>query len=174
MNTKRTKGLTLMELVIALAVWLVLSAGVFFLWQHTSNASVNLLERQNALENARVAMDSLIISIQMSNDITLRTTDEYILQYIEVPGYNPAGVWHTGYRFDFTANLPPGDTNHNRLRFGGQERASYIARIYMTPTPRVPDTPIRRIDISIHTACNVPIILHGSVDVRYKNVYFNP
>jgi len=174
MTAKRTKGLTLLELVIALAVWLVLSAGVFFLWQHTSNAGINMLDRQSALENARGAMDALLANIEQSKNVRVRTNGD-ILDKVDFPGHLTIGS-DNYYTFTFNAN-------QRRLNFGGNnELARYIAAIYITRTPLI--RPYRTIHIEIHTTCYVescsqpncdhPIILHGSVDVRHKNVLFNP
>ena len=181
MTAKRTKGLTLLELVIALAVWLVLSAGVFFLWQHTSNAGINMLDRQDALENARGAMDALLRNIELSKIIRVTTDRENILRRLEFPDY-PEQIGYIAYTFSFN-NYRPGLESYQRLNFGGNnELARGIAAIYITRTPLI--RPYRTIHIEIHTICYVescsqpncdhPIILHGSVDVRHKNVLFNP
>jgi len=170
MNAKRTKGLTLLELVIALAVWLVISVGIFFLWQHTSNASVNLLERQNALENVRGAMDAMISNIEMSKSVRV-TTNGDILRRLDFPGHLTTGS-RNYYTFTFN-NYRPTAASYQQLLFGNNELAAGIAQIYTTYT-RDRRSNISRIHIEIHTTCDEPIILHGSVDVRYKNVTFNP
>jgi len=169
MITKRTKGLTLLELVIALAVWLVLSAGVFFLWQHTSNASVHLLERQNVLENARGAMDAMLANIEQSRNVRVRTSGD-TLRILDFPGHFSTGNNYFTFTFN---NYRPTAASYQQLLFGNNELASGIAQIYITYT-RDRRNNITQINIKVHTACDEPIILHGSVDVRYKNVSFNP
>jgi len=160
------KGFTLLELTVALSVWMVLSLGVFVLWQHASNTTFGLLTHQNAFENARASMDVLIMNIQMANDIVLDTDNNDVLRTLIVPGRNPQGIIHP-FRFEFNVNAPPGTPMHQVLAFGqGAENAFAlnISRIYMVYVPGL------RIDITIQTACDYPIILHGSVDVRHKNV----
>jgi len=164
---KHTKGFTLLELIIALSIWMLLSMGVFFVWQHTSRTTVTLIEQQNALENARSSMDALVINIQMARGIVLETTSVNILRQITLTERNPQGQLHD-YVFDFDINASPGSARHQILRFGENEFSSGIARIYMVYVPG------RRINIAIHTACAEPIILLSSVDVRYKDVVVNP
>ena len=160
---KRTKGMTLLELTVALAVWMVLSIGVFLVWQHTSNSTMRLLSQQNAFENARASMDALIMNIQMANTILLETDANNILERLTITARNPQGLLHN-YVFDFDVNANPGTARHQVLRFGANEFTSSIARIYVT---YIPD---RRMEIQIKTATHEPVVLHGSVDVRFKNV----
>jgi len=164
---KQTKGFTLLELVIALSIWMLLSMGVFFLWQHASRTTVTLIERQNALENARSSMDALVMNIQLARNIVLETTSINILRQITLTERDPQGQLHD-YVFDFDINASSGSARHQVLRFGENEFSSGIARIYMFYIPG------RRINITIYTACPEPIILRSSVDVRYKNVVVNP
>ena len=153
----KNKGLTLLELVIALGLWAILSASVFFLWQHTSGSSLNMLERQSAFERARGSMDTLIINAQMADEIIIVANPQNQMERITFWGLNPSGQ-----RNDYIFEFLPGT---QVLRLGGQEFASNIAAIYVTHTPG------RRMNFTIHTGCNEPIVLHSSVDVRYKLVY---
>jgi len=163
---KRTSGVTLLELTIALAIFMLLSTGVFFLWQHTSNVTANTLTHQNALENARAAMDGLIMNLQMSHTIALQTNASDILQTLTMTQRNPQGVLHD-YVMDFNINALPGTPRHQVLRIGENEFASGLARIYVRYVAG------RRMDITVQTACQEPIILHGSVCIMYKNVTVN-
>lgn len=147
----------MLELAIALAVWMVLSIGIFLLWQHTSNASVRLLTRQSAVENARAAMDALVMNIQMSNNIVLETNNANVLRRLTLTERNPQGILHD-YIFEFT----PG--GNGRLLFGANEFASGIASIYIVYVPG------RRFNITVYTTCEEPFVVRGSVDARYKNV----
>jgi len=150
------KGVTLLELTIALSVWMILSLSVLFVWQYTSRTTLNTLAHQSAFENARVSMDALIMNIQLADTITLNTNSDDILREIILRQPNPQGQL-VGYTFAFNADT-------QRLLFGGQEFASNIARIYVTYMPG------RKMNITVETACEEAIVLHGSVDVRYKNV----
>jgi len=149
-----TKGLTLLELVIALAIWGIISMGVFFLWHHTSGTAVVMLERQSAFERARGSMDALIMNIQMASHITLATDTNDRMQSMVIRARNPLGQLHD-YAFTHVGNT---------LRIGGNEFASNIERIYIVYVPG------RRVDITIVTGCEEPIMLFSSVCVRYKIV----
>lgn len=157
--SKCTKGVTLLELVIALGLWLILSAGVFFLWQHTSGSTENIMQRQAAFERARTAMDMMIANIEFSYRVTIRTDAQGRLNTMVTRGY--MGNVRHNYEFQFR----PG---YQDLRFNSaghfQMVATGISAIYVTYTNG------RRINILIHTNCDEPVVLHGSVDVRYKYV----
>ncbi|MCL2189482.1 MAG: hypothetical protein FWC16_15165 [Defluviitaleaceae bacterium] len=156
-------GFTLLEAVIALGIWFILSTGVIFAWRYAANASGGLIMRQNAFENARAAMDAIIMNVQLSNEIELITDDNHVLRYLRMPGIDPSGM-PRNYTFSFNPALPAGHVRHNRLEFSGNEFASHIARVYIVYVMQ------RRLEITIITDCAVPIRLEGSVCVRYKAV----
>jgi len=163
MNKKSKNGLTLLELVVALGLWLLLSAGVFFLWHHTSGSTSNILRRQSAFERARGAMDMMITGIQMSQRIDLTTNEQNLLDNIIVWGYDHRPAMHN-FRFAFFPGI-------ETLRFnsgdGLQSVADNIAAVYIVYTTG------RHMNITIYTTCEEPIVIHGSVDVRYKYVVHN-
>ena len=76
------------------------------------------------------------------------------------------------YAFDFRVNARETDTIYQRIHFGGQELATGIAMVHVRPVQErpVPGRPIqyRSLNITIKTTCEYPIILEGSVDIRYK------
>ena len=164
---KGDKGYSLLEVTIALALWMILSAGIFLLWRHTATTGAALIARQNAFENARSTMDALIMNIQMSQNITLRTDGNNSLRSLELVERNPVGQLHV-YTFEFNVNLPPGDLRFQRLDFGSQEFSSNIADI------RIIYIEGSRMQITVITGCEEPIVLEGSVDVRFKNISVNP
>ena len=159
-------GFTLIEAVIGIALWMILSAGVLFLLQFSAARGSEILARQRALENARVAMDGLIMNFQMAHHFTLITegnTD--VLSRLDLYSINPAGAPHT-YEFHFAPHaLNQNHGQFQRLRFGRrpspQEFASGIAEIRIFPEGY-------RMRIIITTGCPEPIILEGSVCVRHK------
>lgn len=158
---KRKSGITLLETVIALAVWMILSVGLFLMWQHTANASKALFEKQLALESARISMDILIANIELSHNIRLATSTDGILRQIflcnpEYPERTPRD-----FRFNFTHNPTYGSSftmdDNNEVTAGiALIRAAYEKGSH--------------ISIEIHTDCPDPIIITGSVDVRHKNI----
>ena len=163
MKVKSRSGLTLLEAVIALALWLVLSIGIFLVWQHTALSGADMIERQTAFENARISMDALIMNFQLARRITLQTDSNDVLQRLTLNQRNPLGIFEN-YVFRFNVNALPASAQFQRLEFGNNEFAANIAEIKIT---YVDDN---RMVIKIITGCDDPIILHGSVDVRYKPV----
>jgi len=160
---KRNKGFTLIEAVIAMAIWMILSLGVFIAWQHTTQQATTIITQQNAFENARGAMDAIITNVQMSRVINLIVCNNYVLWQMGLPGYDAQGR-HRPFEFHFNVNAPEGHTMHHRLNFGQNELASHIALVQIKP---VNDT---HLQITIKTSCEPPIMLEGSVDIRYKHL----
>jgi len=161
-TAKKSRGYTLLEVTIALALWMLLSLGVFLVWQHTVVASRTLLSRQNAYENARVAVDGLITNIQMANDITLTTDADGILIQFNLTQHDRPDE---PFRFFFEIN-PTTPARRHRLGFGTPSNA-FADNIAMV---RIVYIDSSRMVISVTTDCPDPITLEGSVDVRYKNV----
>jgi len=156
---KSSKGFSLLEAVIAIAVWMVLSVSVLFVWHHISERSTELLARQSAFENARVALDALLINTEMAHIIRLTSRRDGTLQRLVLYQRNPDGIIND-FIFTFNVNAQPGN---QRLNFGGQELAGDIARIYVMPIGT-------RLHITVITTCEYPIVLEGSVDIRYKTL----
>jgi hypothetical protein len=144
-----------LETVIALGVFLIFSLGVLFAWRYVAGASGNLLARQNAFENARAAIDAMVMNIQLADVIRLETGEDDMLRRLIMPGRDPQGVMRD-YTFSFNAAL-------NRLNFSGNEFASRIAMVRVVYVGQ-------RMDITVVTDCDAPVVLEGSVDVRYKRV----
>lgn len=163
MKDKLHKGVTLLELTIAMGMWLALSIGIFLLWQYVTNTTANMLMRQNALENSRAAMDGLVMNIQLASHIRLETDSNNVLERLTLTERNPQGQLHN-YVFDFNINAAQGTPRHQVLRLGENEFVSNIAAIYMEYVYG------RRINIAVVSACYEPLRLYGSVNVRYKNV----
>ena len=157
------KAYTLLEVVIALALWLILSTGIFLVWQHSALSGAHLLEQQNAFENARLSMDALIINFQLARKITLQTDSNNVLQLLTLNQRNPLGIFED-YVFRFNVNASPASAQYQRLEFGNNEFAANIAEIKIIYIDG------NHMDITVTTGCDEPIVLHGSVDVSYKDV----
>jgi prepilin-type N-terminal cleavage/methylation domain-containing protein len=162
------RGYTLLEVTVALGIWLILSAGVFFIWQYAANASTRIITRQNAFENARAAMDMIQMNLQLS-DVAYLDTVTYdghphvldTLRVSPVPGH---------LTFAFINTTHPNAERHNRVEFsgGGNEVARHIARVQIIYVLG------QRMEITVVTTCNEPVVLEGSVCVRHKRVISSP
>ena len=153
-----------MEAVIALAVWLILSVSVIYMWNHVSNRTNAVLARQNALENARVAMDTLTVNIQMANEIRLEVGPDFSLREMDVTSLDPQQDVHT-YRFIFDYRLTSASPRFQRMQLGSYANhiANYIHNVQIRP-----DHHRRQLNITVTTAC-MSIVLENSVDIRYKH-----
>lgn len=163
MRCGNNKGFTLLEAVIALACWLVLATGVLFMWQYTAASSSGFVRRYDGLENARIAMDGLITNIQLAKEIDLLTIHDDILRRMTLIQLNPLGNPHP-YEFSFNPIVAEGSPSQHRLLFGNVEFARGIRRVYIVHTEN------SHLDITVETSCDPPLVLHGSVDIRYKIV----
>ena len=166
--TRKCDGFTLLEATIALALFLILSTGVLFIWQYAAGRSMDIVARQNAFENARASMDALVMNLQMANTIVLETDAEHVLQQLTMTQRNPQGQPHN-YIFYFDRHALPGEAKHHRLEFGlNNEFASNIALVHITY-----DSANGQMHITVRTDClppAIPVVLEGSVDVRFKTV----
>jgi len=164
---KTSKGFTLLEALVALSIWMIVSLSIVLIWQHTSRHSHALINRQDAFENARVTMDALLVNTQLAYRIVLRVEGDFILQNARLYQIDTGGSLHP-YEIIFNYRLRPGTEWHHRLRTGGQEFAHNIARVQMRPIGTQPDW--RRMEITVTTGCEYAITLEGSVCIRNKHV----
>jgi len=166
--SRKTKGgFTLLEAVIALGLWVILMGGIFLLWHHSAASSVRMLQQQSAFENARIAMDALKMNFQLARRFELTTNADGVLESLVLNQIPPtsSGSWHD-FRFDFDITRSPDSVRYQRLEFGGNEFASGLAEIRIVYAGE-------RVEITVITGCDPPIILHGSVCVRFKEATVN-
>jgi type II secretory pathway component PulJ len=157
-------GFTLLEAVIALAVWMVLAAGVSSVWLHVSRTSTQVITTQNAFENARASMDALLVNLQMADTIRLETDRHHVLRRLTLTQRDPNGNPHD-YIFYFSANARPGEAKYHRLEFGlNNEFASRIALVKLEQTGQ------NRMRVTVITDDEAALTLTGSADIRYKDV----
>jgi len=181
-NIHPRAGRTLLEVAIALGLWLLLSGAVIFAWQYTANNSGRLLHRQSAFENARTAMDVLLMNLQLYDDIRIIThpftdaggvvhTD--VMQSMSANPYALVGAIDIHETlpntFFFNAFLLPEDVQYSRInRSGpGNEMVRHIALVQVTYEPR------SHITVTITTNCDYPAVITGSTCARYKRVTVN-
>jgi hypothetical protein len=172
-------GYTLLEVTIALGVWFVLSMSVLVAWRYAAHASGRLIVRQNAFENARGAMDIMLMHLQLSDIIYLDThthdSRENILRQMSLPIDPLPGDWDVRlfpprFTFFFDATLPEDHLRYGRLELSGpgNELARHIALVRVTYIEN------QRMEIEIITTCEEPLVLEGSVCVKYKEVIVLP
>ena len=157
------KGFTLIEALISLALFMLLSTGLLLLWQHTASIASRALVKQNALDNLHIAMDGLTSNIQFSHSLTLTTDSRQRLRRLDMQGYNPRGQHHT-YFFTFNPYARPQDAIYKSLFFGGQQFA------YGIQTIRIIHVKNCRFEITIESSRVPGLSIEGSVDIRHKFV----
>lgn len=176
-HNRKRGGYTLLEVTIALAIWLLLSLAVVSVWRYTAHTSANAIARTHAFENARAVLDVMLMNIQLYDEIRLDThshphatgTHHNVLRTMRLfPSSYGYAYAHNTFYFDI--GLPEEHLRHGRVeRSGpGNELARGIALVQVV---YVPDT---RIDITVMTVCTPPIILEGSACTRFKNVVLLP
>lgn len=147
-----------METAIALGLFLLLSAGTLFLWQHSAEVARRTLARQAALENARAAMDAIIANIQMGHEIRLRTWGNANVELVTIGPCTAHPAELHGYTFTFRPAQQVLDFPNP-----GNPLAQNIATLEITYKGN-------RLEIFITTGCPNPIELHGSASTRHKHV----
>jgi len=165
-------GFTLLELIIALGLWAILISGVAGAIWHSNNSATQLANRQNSIENARVALDTLTVNLQMAEEIFLDTTQSGRLRLLRAyqasPDRCPAlvhencnprncigGFRRHGYEFRF-------NPSNGRLNFGAHnELASNLSEVKLVQNGDF-------IHITIITEDTEPITLYTVVDMRFR------
>jgi len=162
---KKKRGFSLLEVVAAAGLMMVLSIGLFALWQNSIQQTEAIRARQNAYENARIAVDGLLRNIQMAYIITLTVDSNDNLNTLIARGINREDARHN-FRFDFNINATPTMVQYyRRLVFGQNEFANGIASVVITVDCEIDPS---RMYVTVTTLCEIE--LHGSADVRYKDV----
>lgn len=118
------EGFTLLELVVAIGLWMMLLLGASHLLWYTAETSAQMLRRHETLEAARVALDTLIVNLQMADEIRLRTEPCGTLINLATQQIDPEGADHF---FGFTYNRPTA-AGYMRL-----ESAGYICGLGFRP-----------------------------------------
>jgi len=164
-------GFTLIELLVALGLWAILLSGIFAMQWHTSNVSGRLVDRQNAMENARVAVDMLAVNLQMSErfviDIDASGNFHRLWVYQVRPVSPPCtqfshencvGCVHP-YVFEYIRLS-------RRLNFGRQELASHIEAPILVFCEFAM---LMHISITTADSLGEPFTIETWVDMRHRN-----
>ena len=150
MNHKKSsdlnKGFTLIEAVMSLALFMILSFGVLLLWQHAARSAENAIRTQNALDNLNIAMNGLLANIELSHTIMLRTESQNVLEQLNLWGLDPHGRPHT-YMFSFQRRALHSSAGYKSLRLGLQQYAYGIELIQIVNQNN------KRLDITITSVC---------------------
>lgn len=161
-------GLTLIELIAAIAIWLVLFLSVSQLITHTARVSSYIIVNQNILENVRITLDALAVNIQMSDEIVLQTSTNGMLQLVTLYQIDPEQRRHP-YQFRFDANLPYYHSRHGRLEIGSRntfnEFSSNLSEVRLEFCAYS-----QAIHITVSSVEYPPLTLTSTVDVRYKTI----
>jgi type II secretory pathway pseudopilin PulG len=158
----RNKGFTLIEALITLVISIIVITGALHLWQFASARTLNILGSSDAFENARVAMDAILINIQLADEITLKTDADGTLKTLELVELDPD--WKKkAYVFRYYGDAYPGDTMYQRLNFGdgGNEFASRIAGLSIVKSGSLLIIKLTTDDEAVHT-------LECSASIRNK------
>ena len=158
-------GFTLLEMVVVVAIWMILLVGASRLLWYTTQISTGLLASQEALENARAAVDVLTVNLQMAEIIILNTDSDNMLRYLELWQVTPENRsdW---YVFRYDRNAIPGTPGYKRLNFGGfNELASHLSEVRLALSA---NRQLIHITVTTDESLGKPITLSGTVDIRYK------
>jgi hypothetical protein len=150
---KTKKGFTLLEAAVGTALWVILAAGAVWLMFYAMRAGERQLAVQSGLENARVAMDSIIANVQMGESVRLVPPGGGLLQSITAYGYDASGRMHP-----FTHNFRAAQQVLD-FPLPGNPIAQGIAAVYIFPHAY-------HLQITVRTTCE--IMLHGAVCIRGK------
>lgn len=166
---KQPNGYTLLEAVIALAVWSVLALTAAGLLVYVSRSSARMLNEAEAFENARAAVDALTANLQMADTVRVENDYDGILRKLTLTERDPDGR-SADYIFYFNASALPIQAKYHRLEFGlNDEFASRIARVTLSLSGEVMTVTV----VTDDTLC-APFTFQSMVDVRYKQVTVIP
>ncbi|MCL1997036.1 MAG: prepilin-type N-terminal cleavage/methylation domain-containing protein [Defluviitaleaceae bacterium] len=174
-KNNRTKGFTLLELTIAMAVTTILLLGAINLSTYVATANARATVRQELFHHATISMEFLTTHISEAQSIDLQTENNGTLQRIDMFINRNTPQAHQRV-INFRPVTPP----NNRLMFGGQgvglgtqEVARYIADVEI-----IHDTNTQLLHITVTTEASIgrfavevePVVLYRAIDVRYKTV----
>ncbi|MCL2421957.1 MAG: prepilin-type N-terminal cleavage/methylation domain-containing protein [Defluviitaleaceae bacterium] len=176
MKRSATGGFTLLEMVVTMAIWMILIAGASRLLWYASSASANILNQQEALASARIAVDAIAVNVQMAEEIVLQTDGDGMLRSLSLRQISPQGnlEW---YLFTYDRHAAIGTPGYRRLIFTGQrepnvpgghnELASNLKAVQVRISE---DRSLLYITVVSCDSWGEPVTLQGTVDIRYKIV----
>ena len=160
-------GFTLLELTVAITLWMIVLVSATQMLLHVSRASYTVMSRQNKLESARIAIDKLETNVQMADEIILITGPGHMLRHVTLYQIDYKGDRHD-FQFRFDATLPYYDTRHGRLEIGSNnvfnEVSSHLGEVRM-----IMSEDRRLLHIIVSTDEDDPVTFTSTVDIRYKD-----
>jgi type II secretory pathway component PulJ len=165
-STKRDKGLTLIEALITVAIHIIVAAGMLQIWQYTSERTLSIFDTSNEFENARVAMDALLMNIQLADEITLETDDDGTLRVLTLVELDPYKA-KKAYVFKYNGDASLNAAIYHKLVFGdnsSNELASHIAELKITKSSSY-------LNIKIITDGEAALTFESSTSIRNKIFY---
>jgi len=128
MNTlmKNSNGFTLMEAVISLAAFMIVTLAAINLNAYATVTVERIQVRAELLENARIAMDMMTTYLKAAEGGTIVSGRLGVFR-MTLSGVRGA-VNNPEFIHNSTAN-PSQTGEYRRLNFGGNELASYIVRV---------------------------------------------
>ena len=160
---KSDQGITLLELVVATAIWMILLLGASQLIVHTARVAAYVSVGQDIHEHARVAMDSLIVNIQMADEIEIWADPDGMLRRLTLHQINPMEL-REAYTFTYNRNANPTDASFRRINFSGtNELASFITEVRLVVSY---DSKF----IYLTVTADDRFTIQSTVDIRYKEL----
>ncbi len=98
------------------------------LLQFSSGRVLHIMDRTDAFENARAAMDAILMNIQLADTIELKTDADDILSELHLTEIDPEGDRHA-YVFEYDRDASTRETRYRKLNFNGNEFASRISEL---------------------------------------------
>ena len=157
MKNNNFKGFTLVEVIVSLTVFLLVISGVFLLFQQAKKDELQMEQKTEALQNARMALDMLVRELRMA-------------------GYNYEEgdpFWKgTKHKIGFTSDI---DSNHD----GAEDVYYYVDKNLPDEETMNPDDYIlrKRIEYRDGTTPSLETVAYGfeldGLDFKYYNADAN-
>ena len=126
MYINRRKGFTLIEMVVALAIFTILGFAGISLLIYVSETSEKIAFQNELLEHARIALSFMVEQIRISEAFQLVTdSEDSLIRLVCYSGLE-------GHVFSFDKHLLTESARYGQILFGENELASYIADVKVT------------------------------------------
>jgi type II secretory pathway pseudopilin PulG len=155
-----------MEAAIALAIGSVLALGAGRVLAYTLDTAGRISQKQEAFEQARAALDTLLVNLSLAETICAEIDPQQIMRSLSCTEYNDDTRGLHDYIFTFDPAADISSAKYHRLEFNHNELASHIEQVLLFFDP----PSILRVEVYTDGINAPPIVLCASADVRYKKV----